>query len=90
MRKQSVQTFRGEIRNFTNVNTRTGTKMVRFEVNSYPFKAFGRQAEAIEHLAGLHAEITATHNTFRGKDEYAVVTVAGEIGGHIVTTVPGY
>ncbi len=82
MRRQETQTFRGEIKNVKNVSTRSGRKMITFEVDGYHFKAFGDQADAVERLQSAHAEIAAKHNTFHGKDEYAVVTVAGEVGGH--------
>jgi hypothetical protein len=75
MPEQKTQTFRGTVENVKNVNTRSGRKMITFEMTGYPFKAFGEQAEAIEQVEGQHVEITAKHNTFRGKDEYAVVTI---------------
>jgi hypothetical protein len=84
MQEQKMQTFRGAIQNVKNVNTRSGRKMITFEMAGYPFKAFGEQAEAIEQVEGQHVEITAKHNTFHGKDEYAVVTIAGEIDGQRV------
>ena len=84
MPEQKAQTFRGAIQNVKNVNTRSGRKMITFEMTGYPFKAFGEQAEAVGQLEGEHVEITARHNTFHGKDEYAVVTIAGEIDGQRV------
>ena len=74
-RKQKLLTFRGTIENVKPKNTRSGLSMVVFAVNSYPFKAFGSQAETVKHLDGHYAEITATHNTFKGKDEYAVASI---------------
>jgi hypothetical protein len=85
MPEQKTQTFRGAIQNVKNVNTRSGRKMITFEMTGCPFKAFGEQAEAVEQLEGEHVEITAKHNTFHGKDEYAVVTIAGGIDGQRVT-----
>jgi hypothetical protein len=82
--QQKLQTFRGKIENVESKNTRSGLAMVVFKVNGYPSKAFGNQAEAVQQLEGHHAEITARHNTYKGKDEYAVVTIAGEIGGRQV------
>jgi hypothetical protein len=84
MPEQKTQTFRGTVENVKNVNTRSGRKMITFEMAGYPFKAFGEQADAIEQVEGQHVEITAKHNTFHGKDEYAVVTIAGEIEGQRV------
>lgn len=84
MQDQKTQTFRGAIQTVKNVNTRSGRKMITFGVGAYPFKAFGEQAEAVERLEGEHVEITAKHNTFHGKDEYAVVTIASEIDGQRV------
>jgi hypothetical protein len=84
MPEQKTQTFRGAIQNVKNVNTRSGRKMITFKMTGYPFKAFGEQAEAIEQVEGQHLEITAKHNTFHGKDEYAVVTIVGEIDGQRV------
>jgi hypothetical protein len=84
MPEEKKQTFRGAIQNVKNVNTRSGRKMITFEMTGYPFKAFGEQAEAIEKVEGQHVEITAKHNTFHGKDEYAVVTIAGEVDGQRV------
>jgi hypothetical protein len=83
-RQQKLQTFRGTIANVQSKDTRSGLAMVVFEVNGYAFKAFGSQAAAVQQLSGQYAEITAKHNTFRGKDEYAVVTIAGEVGGRPV------
>jgi hypothetical protein len=82
--QQRAQSFRGTIENVQSKNTRSGLAMVVFTVNGYAFKAFGAQAEAAQQLEGEHIEITAKHNTFRGKDEYAVVTIAGEIDGQRV------
>jgi hypothetical protein len=84
MPEQKTQTFRGTVESVKNVNTRSGRKMITFEIASYPFKAFGEQAGAIEQIEGQHVEITAKHNTFHGKDEYAVVTIAGEVHGQRV------
>jgi hypothetical protein len=84
MPAQKTQTFRGTVENVKNVNTRSGRKMITFGLGGYPFKAFGEQAEAVEQLEGEHIEIIANHNTFHGKDEYAVVTIAGEIDGQRV------
>jgi len=84
MPEQKTQTFRGAIQNVKNVNTRSGRKMITFEMTGCLFKAFGEQAEAVEQLEGEHVEITAKHNTFHGKDEYAVVTIAGQIDGQRV------
>ena len=81
MPEQKTQTFRGAIQNVKNVETRSGRKMITFEMTGYFFKAFGEQADAIEQVEGQHVEITAKHNTFHGKDEYAVVSIAGEIDG---------
>ncbi len=83
--QQKLQTFRGTIENVQSKDTRSGLAMVVFEVNGYAFKAFGSQAAAVQQLSGQYAEITAKHNTFMGKDEYAVVTIAGEVNGHPVT-----
>ena len=81
---QKLQTFRGKIENVESKNTRSGLAMVVFKVNGYAFKAFGSQAEAVRQFDGQHAEITAKHNTYLGKDEYAFVTISGEIDGHPV------
>jgi len=83
--QQNAQTFRGKIENVHSKNTRSGLAMVVFTVNGYAFKAFGVQAEAVRQLEGQNAEIMAKHNTFQGKDEYAVVTIAGEVGGQRVS-----
>jgi hypothetical protein len=83
--QQNAQTFRGKIENVHSKNTRSGLAMVVFTVNGYAFKAFGVQAEAVQQLDGQNAEIMAKHNTFKGKDEYAVVTIAGEVWGKQVT-----
>jgi len=84
MPEQKTQTFRGTVENVKNVNTRSGRKMITFKMAAYPFKAFGEQADAIKQIEGQHVEITAKHNTFHGKDEYAVVTIANEIDGQRV------
>ena len=84
--QQKLQTFRGKIENVQSKNTRSGLAMVVFTVDGYAFKAFGDQAKAAQQLNDHHADITAKHNTYMGKDEYAVVTIAGEVGGHPVTT----
>jgi hypothetical protein len=84
--QQKLQTFRGNIENVQSKSTRSGLQMVVFTVNGYAFKAFGNQAEAVQRLNGRQAEITGKHNTFQGKDEYAVVTIAGEADGQRVST----
>jgi len=86
MQEQKTQTFRGTVENVKNVNTRSGRKMITFSVGGYPFKAFGEQAEAVEQLEAEHVEITAKHNTFHGRDEYAVVSIAGEMGDEQIKT----
>ncbi len=92
MPEQKTQTFRGAIQNVKNVNTRSGRKMITFEISGYPFKAFGEQAAAVEQLESEHAEVTAKHNTFQGRDEYAVVTIAGDTSGQRVeaTDIPRF
>lgn len=84
MSEQQTQTFRGVIEKVRNVNTRTGRKMITFEVGEYSFKAFGEHAAAAEQLERKHVEIVAKHNTFKGKHEYAVVMIADEMGGQWV------
>jgi hypothetical protein len=82
--QQKLQTFRGKIENVESKNTCSGLAMVVFKVNGYAFKAFGYQAQTVRQFDGQHAKITAKHNTYMGKDEYAVVTISGEIDGHPV------
>jgi hypothetical protein len=59
------------------IPTRTGKSMVMFTVDRRNVKAFGDNAAALQSLNGEQVTLEVKRGSYMGKEEYAVISVAG-------------
>ena len=79
------ETISGIVADLKVVPTRTGISMVTFVIGDKSCKAFGDVAATLQTLNEEQVQITAKPGTYRGKPEYAVVSVNGTVEGRKVS-----
>ena len=79
------ETISGIVSDLKVIPTRTGTNMVTFVLGGKCCKAFGDIASTLQTLNDDQVEITAKRGSYRGKPEYAVVSVKTTVDGRPVT-----
>ncbi len=83
------ETISGIVSDLKVIPTRTGKNMVTFVLGGKSFKAFGDIAAVLQALNAKQVEITAKCGTYRGKPEYAVVSLKGTVDGRDVSVSDG-
>ena len=85
MNQQQIETISGVVADLKVIPTRFGRKMVTFTLDGKQFKAFNEEASTVQTLNGERIKIEAKRGSYRGKPEYAVVSVKATVDGRPVT-----
>jgi hypothetical protein len=87
--KMNNETISGIVADLKVIPTQTGKSMVTFVIGDKCCKAFGDVAATLQTLNEEQVLITAKPGKYRGKPEYAVVSVKGTVDGqsHTATDI---
>ena len=85
MNQQQIETISGVVANLKLISTLYGRNMVTFTLDGKQFKAFDEEASTVQTLNGERIKVEAKRGSYRGKPEYAVVSVKATVDGRPVT-----
>lgn len=85
MKKQIRRSFTGQITDMKKIATRTGRSMITFTANGRKCKAFGDVANACLALDGKEVQVEAREGSFRGEEEYTIISVSGKLEGQEIS-----